>query len=170
MEYKASLDSTTVAITLAVFIIFGVVGYFTIRKLIIGRGNKVAILISTPILLFFVLQGLEYRNAPKCYFVDKENLTVVILSGNKKIKLSDIRNARTITPVEMEGTMRTNGTGGFFGYYGAYDIPKIGNATFYATQRRNRVLIVTKQNNNIVITPDDTTIIEKLNMNAAIKR
>jgi hypothetical protein len=63
----------------------------------------------------------------------------------------------------MRGTIRTFGVGGLFGYFGKFHTPNIGHITFYATQRVNKVLIVTKQGKKIILTPDDIGLIQNIN-------
>jgi hypothetical protein len=41
--------------------------------------------------------------------------------------------------------------------------------TFYATQRKNRILIETRQGLKLIITPDDQSIIENIKGKAGIK-
>jgi hypothetical protein len=69
---------------------------------------------------------------------------------------------RTLADNEAKGTIRTFGVGGLFGYFGKFHTPGIGHSTFYATQRKNKILIVTSNDKKIVITPDDNSLAEKL--------
>lgn len=87
---------------------------------------------------------------------------VAILFGKVSIKLEDINQVRTLTDNEMQGTVRTFGVDGLFGYFGKYHTPGIGHTTFYATQQKNKILIVTNNDNKIVITPDDISLANKL--------
>ena len=163
MEYKASCDVTTLLITGVVSLLFALIIFNSVRALIVAPRHIVNTLIhSLIILVLFVLLAASYLGTARYYSVDATNLTICRYTGNEKIKLSDIQSARTLSAGEMEGTVRTNGNGGLFGYTGQFFIPKIGSTTFYATQRRNRVLITAKYGRNFVITPDDTTIVDKL--------
>lgn len=78
------------------------------------------------------------------------------------LKFDDIEQVRAVEEGEMNGLIRTFGVGGLFGYFGKYYANRIGNMTLYATQRKNRILIITKQHKKIVITPDDLSMLEKL--------
>lgn len=164
MEYKASLDTLAKIISAGTVILFLFIGYKSVQVLIISKGDPTAILIHGGVLLFLIAVILGgYLFAPQTYTVDGTDLTIVRPMNNKKIKLTDITEIRTIAEGEMTGTIRTFGNGGLFGYYGKYYNSKIGNMTFYATQRKNQILIQTIQGHKIIITPDDQSIIGKLN-------
>ena len=85
--------------------------------------------------------------------------------SNKKIKLTDIAEIRIIPEGELIPGIRTFGSGGLFGYFGQFNYKGIGNVTLFATQKRNRVFIKTKQGRKIIITPDDLGITEQLKEN-----
>lgn len=163
MKYKASLDTLAKLITAGTLILFIVLGYRSVNALAVSEGNTITIAVHTGTLLLSITILLVcYLLAPQSYLVDDTNLTIVRYINNKKIKLTDITEIRTIADSEMIGTIRTLGIGGLFCYYGKYYNSKIGTMIFYATQRKNRILIQTKQGGKIIITPDDLCIIEKI--------
>ncbi len=163
MEYKASLDTVAKIITAGTIILFLVIGARSIKVLTLAQGNTTAILIHSGILLLFIALLLGcYLFAPHYYRVENHNLIIVRPANNKTIKLSDIEEIRPVENNEMLGGIRTFGNGGLFGYFGKYYYPKIGKVNLYATQRKNRILIETKQGAKFIITPDDQSIIENI--------
>lgn len=163
MEYKASLDTLAKIITGGTIILFLFLGYRSVNILTVSQVDTTSILIHGGLLLFLIAVILGgYLFAPQSYLVDSTDLTIVRPVNNKKIKLADITEISTIAEGGMTGTVRTFGVGGLFGYYGKYYNSTFGSMTFYTTQRKNQILIQTKQGNKIIISPDDNSIIEKL--------
>ncbi len=163
MKYKASLDTLAKIITWGTVILFLVLGYRSAVSLPVTQGDPAAIFVHICTLLLFtsIIIGC-YLFAPQGYIVGAATLTIVRPVKGKRIKLADIKEIRTVTEGEMTWTMRTFGVGGLFGYYGKFYSSKIGRMTFYATQKKNRILIITSQGQNIIITPDDLNMIEKV--------
>ncbi len=55
----------------------------------------------------------------------------------------------------MTGTYRILGNGGLFGYTGYYRNSTFGNMRWFATQRKNYILIEKNNGQKIIITPDE---------------
>ncbi len=165
-EFKASLDTLAKIITAVVFIILIVLANQSINALVAARGDTTTILIHTGgmVLMFLVFFG-AWLYASQSYSISDTDLIINRPGGKVKISLSDIRQVRAIGDDEMTGTIRTFASGGLWGYYGKFYTPGFGHSTFYATQRINRVLVVTKQGKRIILTPDDITLIEKIKAN-----
>jgi Bacterial PH domain len=68
--------------------------------------------------------------------------------------LDGVREARTATPDDLRDCLRTFGNGGLFGYYGQFSTAKLGNCTWYVTNRSNAVVVVTSARTS-VLSPDD---------------
>lgn len=163
MEYKASLDTLAKGITIGVFILLIVIGQKNIKALLAAQGDTTTILIHSGTLLFFVVVLLgSWLYAPQSYTFDTNDLYINRPIGNVKFKLDNIKEIRIVPKHDMEGTIRTFGVGGLWGYYGKYHNAKIGNFIMYATQRKNKVLISTKDNKRIIITPDSTELVDKI--------
>jgi len=163
MEYKASLDTLAKGITIGIFILLIAIGQKSVRALLVAQGDTTTILIHTGTLLLFVAILLgSWLYAPQSYTVDSNGLTISRPIGKVNIKLSDIKQVRTLADNETKGGIRTFGVGGLFGYFGKFHTPGIGHSTFYATQRKNRILLVTNNDKKIVITPDDISLVDKL--------
>ena len=163
MEYKASLDTLAKRITIGIFILLIVIGQKSVRTLLVAQGDTTTILIHTGTLLLFIVILLgSWLYAPQSYTVDSNDLTIRRPIGKVSIKLSDIKQVWTLADNETKGTIRTFGVGGLFGYFGKFHTPGIGHMTFYASQRKNKILIVTNSDKKIVITPDDISLVDKL--------
>ena len=163
MEYKASLDTPAKVITIVTFVLLLAVGQESVRILIAAGGSAETILIHSGILLTFIVLLLgSWLYAPKSYTLSDSYLLINRRIGKVNIRLSDIKQVRVLTDDETKKTIRTFGVGGLFGYFGKYHTPGIGHLTFYATQRKNKVLILTNSDKKIVITPDDIDLAEKL--------
>ena len=163
MNYKASLDKLAKGITIGVFIILIAIGQKNARELLAAPNDTTTILIHAgTILLFVTILLISWLYAPKSYTFENNELSINRPIGKVKIKLADIKQVRKLDEKETEGTIRTFGVGGLFGYFGKFHIPKIGHSTFYSTQQKNKILIVTNNDKKIVITPDDITLVDKL--------
>ena len=163
MEYKASLDTFCKIITVVTTIIFIAIGQRSVREIIAANGELMPILVHGGILLLFVgfLVG-GYLYSTNSYSVTNDEFIIHRPIGDRVIKLSEIAEIRPVDEAEFSGTIRTFGNGGFFGYYGKYYNSKIGNMTWYVTQKRNRVLVQIKQGDKIIISPDDIGLVEKV--------
>ena len=64
-------------------------------------------------------------------------------------------NVELLDKERLNGSIRTFGVGGLFGYWGRFANSKIGVMTWYATRRDNAVLITKFNNKKIVLTPDE---------------
>lgn len=163
MEYKASLDTLAKGMTIGVFILLIAIGQKSVRALLVAQGDTTTILIHTGTLLLFVAILLgSWLYAPQSYTLDSNELTINRPIGKVKIKLGDIAQVRTLADNETKGIIRTFGVGGLFGYFGKFHTPGIGHSTFYATQRKNKILIITNNDKKIIITPDDINLAGKL--------
>lgn len=163
MEYKASLDPLAKGITIGILLLLIVIGQQSVKALLLANGDITTIFIHSGMLLLFIaiLSG-SWIYAPQSYSVSSVDLTINRPIGNVNIKISDIKQVRTLADNETQGTIRTFGVGGLFGYFGKFHIPGVGNSTFYATQRKNKILIVTNNDKKIIITPDDISLVHKL--------
>lgn len=163
MKYKASLDTLAKGMTIGVFILLIAIGQISVRELTTAEGDTTTILVQSGILLLFVAILLgSWLYAPQSYTVDNNNLTINRPIGKVSFKLSDIKQVRLLAKSETKGTIRTFGVGGLFGYFGKFYMQGIGHSAFYATQRKNKILITTSNDKKIVITPDNINLVEKL--------
>ncbi|EAZ82493.1 PH domain-containing protein [Algoriphagus machipongonensis] len=163
MDYKASLDFLAKAITLGVIALFAYIGYRSYNSIEAASGDQTTLFINIGVLVLLIgiLIG-TWVFAPRRYTIGEGKLTIHRLMDKVEISLSDIKSMRVLNEEETKGTIRTFGVGGLFGYYGRFYIPGIGKVTFYATQRKNKVLLVTKSEKQIIITPDDLGLFQQL--------
>ncbi|GIV34245.1 MAG: hypothetical protein KatS3mg031_1780 [Chitinophagales bacterium] len=163
MTFKASLDSTAKMITAGVIILFLVLVWISITSLIQAKGEPLALLIhgGTIAGVIAILVG-SWLFAPQSYVLAENELVINRPVRKVHIPLSNIIQIRKLHDREGKWPIRTFGVGGLFGYFGKYYLPSIGHATFYATQRKNKILIITNQNKKIIITPDDSSLEEKI--------
>jgi hypothetical protein len=163
MEYKASLDTLSKIITVVVIILLTTIAIKNVMEIIDGHGNLKRILIHGGILLLtiaIILICYLYRTTR--YTITENKLVINRPVGNREINFSDISEIRIVDKADFFGTIRTFGNGGLFGYYGKFYNSKLGSTTWYVTQRRNRIFVHTKQGDKIIISPDDVTLVEKV--------
>lgn len=163
MVYKASLDKTTKIITALVFIILVAVAcgvYFGTYR--INSPSVVKLSTAATFLIVFAVLFISYLYAPKKYIVTDDEFIIHRTIGNRSIRIKDIEEIRPVDPSELKRTIRTFGSGGFFGSYGKFYNSQLGNMTWYVTQQRNRILIRTKSGQKVIISPDELSLIEKV--------
>jgi len=172
MEYKASFDSLTKAISIGIVFVFFIIGKTSVNAIRDVDDGLTRTFINTWIFLFpmIVFAGCYLFSIQK-YLIDDHDFIIKRLVGSKKIAIADIKEVRTVLKEEMGGAIRTFGNGGLFGYYGKYYNKALGSMTLYTTQRRNRVLIQTVSGKKIIISPDDLSLVDYLSskLNSASK-
>ena len=163
MEFKASLDTLSKALTAGVFILLITIGQKSVRALTAAHGETILILVHGGILLLFVaiLFG-SYMYSVRSYSVTDDELIIQRPIGNRVIVCSDIKEIRKADKTEFSGTIRTFGNGGLFGYYGKFYNAKLGNMTWYVTQRKNSIIMLMKTGEKIIISPDDISMFDKI--------
>jgi Bacterial PH domain len=108
---------------------------------------------------------LTYIFSVQSYQITDEKLIIKrpISSLNKEILFSEIGSVQLLNKNDFSGTIRTGGVGGLFGSYGYFSNKKLGSFTMYATNNKNRVLlIVGKSKAKIVLSPDDLEMADDL--------
>jgi Bacterial PH domain len=170
MDFNASLDKLSKVVTVAVFVVFVVIGQHIVREMISANGDVEKPFIHVGVLLLFVVTILgSYLFSTNRYTLNDTQLVINRPIGNKIINLTSITEIRAVDSSELAGTIRTFGNGGLFGYYGKFYNKKFGTTTWYATQRINRILILTKEGDKIVISPDDMSLLDKIQSARQIK-
>ncbi len=156
MEYKASLDKFAKIVTIGTTIFLLVIAYtyFTASH-IQYKGLSTTIFHYLGILLPILILVPSYFLSTKSYILDGNELTIVRRLGTKKIRLNDIVEIRNLDESDIKRAKRLLASGGLFGYFGKFHVKSVGNVNFYATQRRNGILIIAEDGRHIVITPDD---------------
>ena len=154
--YTASLDITAKVITAFVIIVSAGLLYWNIRSFRKAKGDGWIIIMHAFIMLLVVtITVASYLFSPQKYTVGNFDIVINRPISNVLIHVKDISEIRGVNPGEMDGTSRTLGVGGLFGYYGNYYNGHTGDMKWYATRNDNLVLIRTVQGETIVISPDD---------------
>ena len=154
--YTASLDATAKVITMSVLAVSVAICYWSIRSLRKAKGDFWTVAMHVFIVfLLITINVASYLFSPKKYTVGNFDVVINRPIGDVTIHVKDISEIRGVNPGEMDGTSRTFGVGGLFGYFGNYYSKHNGDMKWYATRNDNMVLIRTMQGETIVISPDD---------------
>ena len=156
--YKASLDTTSKIITTLVFLmaVAGITMCFFKNDWYAGL--MLGFIPSILIVFTFIFKVQSYQITD-----DKLIIKRPVSIFNREILLSDIASVRLLNKEDFKGTIRTGGVGGLFGYYGYFSNIRLGNFTMYATNGKNRVLLVVGEyKSEIVISPDDAAMADDL--------
>ena len=154
--YTVSLDGYAKGVTAAVIIMSAGLGLWSIRGLLRGKGDRLTMLLHGFVIVVLAATLLvSYSYHPQKYELGNFDLVIDRPAGNIVIPVKDILEIRKVTDAEMEGTVRTFGVGGLFGYFGSYHNQHLGSMQWYATRRKNLILIRTTQGNAYILSPDD---------------
>ncbi len=157
MRYRASLDTTAKLLTSAVILLMLFVLYRSFFVLQTSLAIKLVVALACWIILF-----LGWAYSISAYEVDNENIIIYKQYGKVVIPLSDVKSVRTVNKKELGTLIRTWGSGGLFGYYGNFRSTRMGKLKLYTTQRKNLVLVTTLDEDHILLSPDDLTMIQKI--------
>ncbi len=163
MDYKASLDTLCKVMTAGVFVLFIAIGQKNIRAILAANGDTTTVLIhgSSFLLLVAIILG-SYLFSTQSYTVTDSELIIHRPIKDKVVNIADITEISAVDTADFSGTIRTFGNVGLFGYYGKYHNSKIGNMTWYVTQRENRILVRTQQGEKLILSPDDISLVDKV--------
>ncbi len=109
------------------------------------------LVVAAPLLLIILV---SYAYSPRGYVVGDRSISVERLAGQVRIALDDIRELRRATPDDFRGTIRLWASGGLFGYYGLFRTAKLGKSSWYVTNRKDSVVVITGSKTTLV-SPDD---------------
>ncbi|MEI7803091.1 MAG: PH domain-containing protein [Bacteroidota bacterium] len=150
-KFKCSLDKTSKIIGGIVFVPILFLGCLSFAN----RENDtsyITLFSSIPPIVILVVTFL-YR--PMNYTVTSSLIIINRPVSLFKINRIEIAKCSIVSKKEMSGTIRTFGNGGLFGYTGYYRNAKFGTMRWFATQRKNYVLIEKINGKKIIITPDE---------------
>jgi len=139
-SFSASYDLTTKIISAAVFLILAVPVVAT-KSVVIGALGAAVLAIS-------------FAYSPRGYEIWGRSIVVRRLMGNVSVPLDEVRELRKATAEDFRGCIRLWGNGGLFGYYGLFRTATLGKCTWYVTNRRNVVVLVTGAK-TVLFSPDD---------------
>lgn len=97
---------------------------------------------------------LAFGFSPRAYAVSDGMITVRRPIRNVQVPIRNLREARRVNPEDLKGCIRLWGSGGLFGYYGLFRTTKLGRCIWYATNRKNFV-VVTTESKTTLYSPDD---------------
>ncbi len=163
MVYKATLDKTSKTITVLAIVLF-LVGIFLNFQAIDFQSTRWYHYGANIFLLTFMVlvYSILYLLRPIKYIVDKERITIKRPIKDITVSLKSIKNVFVTKKFTMNGTIRTFGNGGLFGYYGKFRNETFENMTWYATKRDNYLILETIDNQKIVLTPDDIGMVKEV--------
>jgi hypothetical protein len=139
-SFSASYDSTAKIVSAVVIVLFAAVA-IALRSTIIAGFEAVLLILS-------------YAYSPRGYAVADRTIVIKRLIGNVVIPLDGIRELRSAAADDLSGCIRLFGSGGLFGWYGLFRTSKLGKCTWYVTNRRKSVVLVTGAR-TVVVSPDD---------------
>ena len=151
MKYKASLDNLAKGITIGVTLLFLIIiiGQFA---LVDDLDNAFPIYVSAGLILIYFL---VFSFRPIHYSITTNGVKIHRLFTDVNIERNKIKSVELLTKDQIEGTVRTFGVGGLFGYYGKFANSNLGSMTWYATRQDLMVLIRTNDHKKIILTPDE---------------
>ena len=149
MKFTASFDSFSKIITVIVVIALAGVSAASITNNHGLNYFSIGLMVFMAIALF-----VTYGFHPRFYVVDNNSVTVESLFRSFTYAKSDINSFDKVDDATMKYSIRTFGVGGLFGYFGKFYNSKIGSMIWFATQRKNWVLMKTKTGKQIILTPD----------------
>jgi hypothetical protein len=109
------------------------------------------LVVAAPVLLIIVV---SYAYSPRGYVVADRSILVQRLAGQARIALDDVREVRPAAPDDFRRSIRLWASGGLFGYYGLFRTAKLGKSTWYVTNRKNSVVVITGAK-TALFSPDD---------------
>jgi Bacterial PH domain len=140
VTFSASYDLTVKIVSLLV--------------LVAGLGGVVASHSVVVAFILFLVLCLSYAYSARGYVCEGPRLIIKRLVGDVTIPLDGLREARATAGDDFRGCMRLWGNGGLFGYYGLFRTTKLGKCTWYVTNRKKAVVLVTAAK-TVVLSPDD---------------
>jgi len=159
--YKASMDSLVKIVTIAILVVSGFAFLSSLVYIMNSESSEswgTLLIVGSLILIF----GITYTLAPRAYLLDNNSLTIDRLLAPVVIPLQQISEVSTPPLERFNYAVRLFGSGGFLGYFGLFWVSKTGKMWWYATQRKNVIMVKLTSGSPIIITPDDFSLAEEL--------
>jgi hypothetical protein len=128
VDFSAPYDGVTKVISIG-FCVFQLILIAAIHNVFVN-GSLILIALIT------------YAYSPQGYTVTGRSIIVKRLIGNIRVPLDNLREARRIRPDDLRYVIRLWASGGLFGYFGLYRTSRLGKCTWYATDRKNTVVLI----------------------------
>jgi hypothetical protein len=151
MKFKASLDNTAKIIS----------GLILALPLILFLFKSESVWADLLLLsIFFICYGY----APQYYTLTNSELIIKRFLKPVHIPLAEIKTVSAIPEAKKmaNGSIRTFGVGGLFGYFGKFWNKESGKMTWYVTNFKNVIAIETKAGTTILISPDNPEMLRVL--------
>lgn len=152
MIYKTSLDTFSKTITVIITVVFAYLVYDLIVILKDGFEPLPALLLIMTFSFYlynFFMRPLYYKITTDQLIIHRPLKDIVL---NKK----DITGVEEVESIKDLNTYRLYTAGGLFGYFGTFTNVRLGKMTWFATRRKeNMVLVRTVDNQLVVLSPDD---------------
>ncbi len=136
MEYQAEYDKlakgVTVFVVVFLLLLLVLITYISIRENLL-----ILSIFIDPLLLSIII--LPYFYAPRSYELAENGLIIKRVAGNVIIPYEEIRNFYVVD-IGLK-VVRLWASGGLYGYFGLFYVPKIGRVWAYLKRRRNVVVI-----------------------------
>ncbi len=152
MTYKTSLDSLAKVVTASITIIFAaiIVGQISLIK---DEGNAAPIFTTVALALIY-FGTFSFR--PISYRLTQDKLIIQRPLSDIKMERNEIKSVEQLDKDKLSWTIRTFGVSGLFGYFGNFRNTKLGSMTWYATRRKDKIVLVTTiYNKKIILSPDE---------------
>jgi hypothetical protein len=94
---------------------------------------------------------LVFLWSPRSYELDAAEIRIIRVVGVARVPLEEIREVREID--DGLRLRRDFGSGGLFGFFGAFSEPALGKVTMYGSRNTHRVAVVTVAG-TVLLTPD----------------
>ncbi|MBL0309788.1 MAG: hypothetical protein IPP77_08985 [Bacteroidetes bacterium] len=150
VKFKASFDKKTMIISSLVGALF--IGQTVFFLVFSNLNSTLTAVIAISLWLIFVLC---YGFHPAGYECTEAAIIIKTPFRSIVYPKAEMDKIRRAGDEEMVSSIRTFGVGGLFGYYGKFYNRHLGHMTWYASQGKNWVILLTKNGKNIVLTPDN---------------
>lgn len=161
MKYKATLGTTSIIITTFISLLLaGFVGFLIYRVI---ESTETAERVTALLVIIFILAlyVLSYLYRPVYYIVDGRKVVIKRPLKDFEISIDRIKDIFLVKKESMQWVERVGGNAGLFGFYGKFR-NGFGMMTWFATKRKNFVMIETLDKDRFVLTPDDTGMIKEI--------
>jgi len=164
MKFEASLDTLAKVASMTIVVVDIVLGLLAFKDYLGGHETaSIRLEFLTPFLALGGISLLCFLFAPISYTLTEKELIINRPLLSRKVDLTELIRIRKVSKEEMSGTIRTLGVGGLFGYYGKFANDLFGEMNYYVTQRKNYLVLITKEKDVLVLSPNDETLFDRLN-------
>ncbi len=150
MVFEAKNDTLTKIITgvMALVAVFGLV-------VPVVTDNEIYF-VSLPVgAILAIVLLISWCFKPKSYEITDAGLLIHRPAGIVKIGRSRISGVAEVEPKTIRFAIRTFGIGGVFGYFGSFYTSYYGSMTWYVTDIKKPVLLITNDKKKILVSPGD---------------